>query len=414
MTDYHVQTLKLMRNSETVTRHSLASAMNISLSLVNRLVNDLFGANLIRVMGQVESGGGRPADLLALNPQAGYAVGIDYGEKHQSAVITDLSGRVVHRLFEKVTPTERQTDVVDSLLGLVQTMTAAAGVPVDQVLGLGIGVRDIVDASTGVVYGSGVQPGWGSVWVNFPLRDALRDRTSLPFIVVDDIVRAMGTAEVIHSTKSRGKDIVFILADEGIGMAIMIDGKPFTGFSHIAGEIGHVPVDIQPMCTCGNHGCLCLHAATVPILEKVHQRLTEQPLRSALRQIDPLEIDQVLQAAQQGDKLAYQVLTEAGEYLGRGLAVVVNLLGPQRIVIGGKLAEADAYTQAAYRMIKISALDRASRFVQVERSEMGEVSGPLGAATLALNALFDPGVQNLYHQVSRGVEKRAPKTVSRG
>lgn len=399
--NYHSQALNILRNSRAVTRHHLASEMGISLSLVNRVVNDLLEVDLLNEMGQMESSGGRPAGLLALKSQAGFVIGIDYGDKHQSAVVTDLSGNVVHRSFEKVIPTEKREAVVDSISDLMLRVTAAAGIPQHRILGLGIGVRDIVDASSGIVYGSSGQPDWGSVWADFPLRAALREKIPLPHLIVDDIVRALGTAEAVYSARVRGKDFLFVLADEGIGMAIMINGSPFTGFSHIAGEIGHIPVADAPMCSCGNYGCLCLHAATLPIVEKVNQRIREQPQWSILRQANTLVIDHIIQAANQGDKLAYQALTEAGEYLGKALAMVVNLLGPKHIIIGGKLSEADMYLQAAFRMIKIAALDRASRFVQVERSELDELAGPLGAATLALNAVFEPGERNLLQLAKR-------------
>lgn len=402
--DYFSEILTQLRRSPSITRGMLASAMGISLSLANRLVNELLEVGLISEQGQLESSGGRPANLLALNPRAAYTVGIDYGDIHQSAVLVDLCGKVIAHIYETVTPTEKQAEVVESILDLARRVSAEAGVPPERILGLGVGVRDIVDASTGVVHGNNGQIGWGNVWVDFPLRDALRAKTSYPHLMVDDIVRAMGTAEAIYSTRSTGKDFLFILADEGIGMAIMLDGKPFTGFSHIAGEIGHVPVADGPMCTCGNLGCLCLHAATRPILEKTRGRLKGQPQWSTLRQSEAIEIDQVIQAGAQGDKLAYQALTEAGEYMGKGLAIVVNLLGPQRIVLGGKLSESDGYLQAAHHEIRISALDKASRYVQVERSELGELAGPLGAATLILNALFEPGGRSIL-QLARELNR---------
>jgi predicted NBD/HSP70 family sugar kinase len=398
--DYHALALKLIREAGQCTRSQLAEWLEISLSLVNRLVNDLLSAGLILEMGQLESNGGRPAVLLVLNPDGGYVIGVDYGEKSQSAALVNLAGKRIATITEQAVPTEERQKVVEAILDLVERVTMKGAIPRERILGLGVGIRDIVDASMGMVYGT-PQPGWGSVWVEFPLLEALNKQSSIAHIVVDDIVRALATAETAHLPANE-KDFLFILADQGLGMAIMIDGKPFTGFSHIAGEIGHIPVESGPLCTCGSYGCLSLHADTLSIVAKVRERLDTLPMKSMLSQVENPSIEQVIEAANGGDKLAYQVMTEAGQYLGKALSVVVNLLGPRTIVIGGRLSRAERYVQAAYETIKMTALDRASRFVQVIPSELDETAGPVGAASLALNALFQPGAGNLLRLIQQG------------
>jgi len=116
-------------------------------------------------------------------------------------------------------------------------------------------------------------------------------------------------------------------------------------------------------------------------------------------------IEEVIDAAATGDKLAYQLLTEAGEYFGSALAIVLNLLGPKLVVVGGKLADSNVYLDAAWRMMKLRTLDQASRDVRVERSEQGELAGARGAASLVLDALFSSGSSNILVQGMQPIPK---------
>ncbi len=137
-------------------------------------------------------------------------------------------------------------------------------------------------------------------------------------------------------------------------------------------------------------------ASTTAILARVRQRLTESHIRTILRRSDrEPRIEEVTDAAETGDKLAYQLMTEAGEYFGSALAIVLNLLGPKLVVVGGKLASSNVYLDAAWRMMKLQTLDQASRNVRVERSQLGELGGARGAASLVLDALFSSGGSNI-------------------
>ncbi len=393
----HLAVLRLIREAGQLTRRGIAERTGLSVSLVSRLTNELIGRQLIRDVGKSESDGGRPSDLLALNPRAGYVVGLDVGSTRQRAVIADLRGDVVTSLVE---PTVLSTERDEILLNIEDLIDRAIGqVDLDRgaILGLGLGLRAIVDPTAGVVRNWPNTPAWSPVWSDFPVRDLLAARLPWHHIAVEDTVRALGLAEARYGHGAQEPDFIFVLAGTGIGAAIVLGGLPYLGPNHVSGEIGHIRVaDAALPCKCGNAGCLETVASSPAIVAQALRRLTDSQMLTVLRRKgDRLGIADIVEAGESGDRLAYQILTEAGEYLGSALAVVLNLLGPRLVVAGGPLATSTAFLDATRRMLKLRSLTQASHGVVLERSLLDDLAGARGTATIVLDALFGPHASNL-------------------
>jgi predicted NBD/HSP70 family sugar kinase len=265
-------------------------------------------------------------------------------------------------------------------------------------LGVGIGLREIVDPVSGSIAGGMEGSGWESVWIGRSLKDDLSSIVPYPHILVDDIVRSLGIAESLHGLGSRDKDFVYILVDEnGIGMSFLQNGEPYIGSSHIAGELAHVPVSLEDLpCECGSRGCLSTVISTDAIRKRLWRYLEDTPARSVLRERgEDVTIPEIIQASVEGDKPAISILTESGEFLGRAVAVVLNLLGPELVVLGGTLAKSDYFLEAACRIARLRALQPASVGVQIERSALDDMAAARGAANMVLNAAFKYGEGNI-------------------
>ncbi len=393
--------LQLIRRTGRITRKELARGLGLGASMTSKIVSELFEQRLICEVGRSEPESGRPPDLIALNPEAGYAVGLDISGTHQKVVVVNLCGEVVGSLSESEPIPADQQAVLASLEQLIQRALGLCGMPACAIMGVGIGLRAIVNPLTGTVSSWPETPELAAAWKDFAVRDALKSRWLFPHIIVDDIARTLGTAEKQYGhSQGREADFAFVLADWGIGLALMVNGAPYVGPLQIAGEIGHVPVrNVEIHCNCGNVGCLETVASASAVLKRVRERLAVSGVWSALRdgtdREAELTIERVIASAEAGDKLAFQVLTEAGEYFGLGLAIVVNLFGPELVVVGGSLAKSEAYMAAARRSMRLQVLSKAAPLVRVEASQLDELAGARGAATHVLNALFQPGSLNL-------------------
>ncbi len=388
---YHVDILRQVRQAGHITRRELAAGLGVSLSLVSRATAELLDQGLIMEAGRSEPLGGRPADLLALARDAAYVVGVDAGGDVQRGVVIDLLGTVVAQVVEPGPLPVEYDAILAGLERFVHQAITTAGLPEHAILGLGVGLRGLVDPVEGTVYGGPETHAWADPRTGFRLLDGLATCLSGLEIAIDDSVRTLGLAEAFYGHGAGQRDFVYTLADGGLGMALMIDGRPYLGASRVTGEIGHLIIDGTSVpCYCGNTGCVERLASTEAILREVEQTLAQVPIQSMLtRPGVELTIASVIKAAEQGDKLAYRIVMEAGEYFGAALAVVLNLLGPRLIVMGGAMAASDVYLEAARRVMRLRALGLASRHVQLVRSSLDEFAGARGAATQALNRLFD-------------------------
>jgi predicted NBD/HSP70 family sugar kinase len=395
--DHQLKVLRLIRAAGEITRRDIAGRAGLSPSIVSRVTKELRNQGLVCDEIKSESNGGRPADVLMLRREAGYVIGIAIASNRQQAIVADLRGGVVSVVSEAIPAPGNLEEALAGVESLTDRVLTEAGLGRETILGVGLSLQFIVDTAAGVVYvwpNPATRPG---VCIDLPLRDELAGRLPWHHIIVEDTVRALGIAEAQYGHGSRERDFIFVLADAGIGAAIMLDGMPYLGPTRIAGEIGHIAVSDAPIpCKCGNTGCLNSLASVGAIQTYVRQRLNDAPMLSTLgdRDAGP-SIENIIGEAERGDKLAYQALNEAGEHLGRGMAMMLNILGPRLAVLGGVLATSDVFLDAVRRTVKLRALPQVSRVASVQRSQLGEFGDCHGAANLVLNALFASGSSNV-------------------
>lgn len=399
--------LQKIRQAGQLTRRDLANQLGVGISMMSRLTTELIDGGFLREVGRTSTANGRPSDLLSLNPESGYAVGLDAGGNHLRAVILDLCGNVVTQLSRSGLDMSSRSAIIDHLLEAVTTVLWEAGLGRSDVRGIGISLYGSVDPTSGTVYSWTETPGFYETWKNFNIRQAFLERWTLPHLYVDDVVRTLGMAELLFGQSvCPDEDFVYVLADTGIGAALMIKGQAYVGPSQLAGELGHLPLNRDRIpCSCGNVGCLETISSVYAITNLVERRLREVPMDSALSDSGRTpDILRIIAAAERGDRLAYRVLAEAGEALGRGIAITLNLLGTSQVRMGGILAASNVYFDAAHSAVRLNILSKVAQSLRFERSELDEFAAARGAAGIVLNALFQPGDHNILALAQNAAE----------
>lgn len=203
---------------------------------------------------------------------------------------------------------------------------------------------------------------------------------------------AAALGEHSHGAGRGTRDMVFITVSTGIGGGIIIDGRLYQGISGGAGEIGHMVMDVGgPLCGCGNHGCLEALASGTAIARDATDRIalgTYSSITKFTADGAAITAEAVAAAARQGDPLANDVVSRAAHYLGMGLVSVVNIFNPEKVVIGGGVAQmgemllGPARTVVTEKAFKLSA--DAARIVQ---ARLGGDAGIVGAAVYAQQEL---------------------------
>jgi predicted NBD/HSP70 family sugar kinase len=333
----------------------------------------LTAARLVRVAGDAQSSGGRPASVFAFNENAGLVVVGDLGQTGCHLAVCDLGARP---LAEHTAPLqiEQGPEVV---LGWVKArfgeLLAELGRGWQDVLGVGIGLPGPVDFDTGRPVSPPAMPAWDGVDVPSMFADA----TDMP-VLVDNDARIMALGE--HRAARRAdRHMIFVKLGSGIGAGLIAHGELLRGERGAAGDIGHIVVDpnASEVCRCGNIGCLDAVAGGWAIARRLGDLAPTPP--------------DVVRLARDGQPDAMAEVRRSGRLVGAAVADAVNLLNPTSVVIGGKLAEADEQVFASVReAIYRHSTPVASRHLRIALTELGHMAGVIGAAHMVIDHVLAP------------------------
>jgi glucokinase len=222
-------------------------------------------------------------------------------------------------------------------------------------------------------------------WVGYDLRKRLCE--SLPstyYFALDTFAATLGEA---HFGAGRGiDDFAYVTVSTGIGAGLISGGRLNTGGLGWAGGVGHIivkPGGPRACEACGNYGCLETYAAKQGVLALAEETIRRHPTSHLSRHANALTPQLICEAARDGDEAAICVFRQAGYYLGLGLTSLINIVSPQRVVIGGGIALAgELLLEPARRVVQQSAYPPAHRSAAIVPSELSDLSGAYGAAAM--------------------------------
>ncbi|MEU9309465.1 ROK family protein [Streptomyces sp. NPDC048256] len=331
-----------------LTRLELARRAGLSAAAVTKAVRPLFASGYLVEDADTEarSALGRPANLVRVDGGRALFLGLKLTGDAIFGVLTDLRCRIL--LARRVPLTDRAAKAVLASTAEVvrELLTEADGYGV-RVMGLGIAVSGDVDRGEGVVRYSPFLE-----WRDVPLAELACAVTGLP-VTVDNDVRALTVAEQWFGAGVGLSNFAVVTVGAGVGCGLVVHGRVVAGAHGVAGEIGHVTVDPDgPLCHCGNRGCVEAIAADPAILARIRERTG----------VEVTDTTEAVDLARRGDDHAREAYSRAGEAIGRGIATVANLLGPERVVISGEgLAAYDLFAEQIRSAFAAAAFGSAAR-----------------------------------------------------
>ncbi|MHC5261169.1 ROK family protein [Streptomyces sp. UC4497] len=376
-----------------LSRQELGPLTALSSGSISNVVAELVADGLLEEAGSVESDGGRPRTLLRVAPRSGHLVGVDVGETRVRVELFDLALGELARVDEPLPVATREgqcdaKDVVRLIAAGLTRVLADAEVAPESLLGVGIGVPGIVDASGGggaVVHGQTI--GWDAV----PLEAMLRAPDGLPLelppqlpLFLDNGAKTLGRAEMWFGAGRGARNAVIALIGSGVGACVIADGVPYQGASSSAGEWGHTVLQVGGrVCRCGARGCLEAYVGAEALLARWREAggsWTATDEEGALNEL--LE-----------DPSTAGLLDETAEFLGAGIADLVNLFNPERIVVGGwaGLMLGPRLLAPVRRAAASYALHHPFTQTTVELGRLGPDAVTVGAATLPLARFLETG-----------------------
>ncbi|NUV58612.1 ROK family transcriptional regulator [Streptomyces sp. CAI-85] len=375
-----------------LSRFELGPATGLSSGSISNVVADLVADGLVEEAGSVDSDGGRPRILLRVAPGSGHMIGVDVGETRVRIELFDLTLTELARV-EK--PLEQRRYEVEGIVGHIREgvaeVLAAADIPPERLLGVGIGVPGIIEHTPdrgAVVHGQTI--GWDAV----PLEALLRENSPLPATVpyfIDNGAKTLGQAEMWFGGGRGARNAVVVLFGSGVGASIVTPDVE----QGRAVEWGHLTVRVRGRrCRCGSLGCLEAYAGAEALLD----RWREEGGRPPRGTDEETALSAMLAAAHpadggEPDAVALTLLDETAEYLGAGLSDLINLFQPERILIGGwaGLELGVRFLSAVRRHATAYALRHPAEKVTVELGRLGPDAVTVGAAILPLADFFTRG-----------------------
>jgi glucokinase len=313
-----------------------------------------------------------------------YLVGVDLGGTKILAGVFTTSLKCIGRAKMSTKADRGPETVIERVAHCVQDAVDECDLSLKQVRGIGIGSPGAIDSENGKVMFAG-NLGWKDV----SLKKELEEHLDLPVFLQNDCnVCTLGVHEVELEGKPR--NMVGIFLGTGIGGGLIIEGKLYSGFNRMAGEIGHMLLEINgPKCTCGNKGCWEALASRSALFRQVAQAVKEGQktvLTSMLGDdLKDLRSGDLRKAIKQGDKFVEHIVEEAAKYTGIAVANLINILNPEVIVIGGGLMDAleNEMMPVVVETAREHAFPGADKGMKILASKLGDDAGITGAAVLA-------------------------------
>ncbi len=307
-------------------------------------------------------------------------IAADLGGTRIRAALSDLEGHFLRRL-EWPTEVERGRDaVLERIAALIHEVRG--DLPIEELLGVGVGTPGPMDPRTGTVLAAPNMPGW----IDLPLQDYLQQRLGLPVRLVNDANGAVLGEWVFGAGRGR-QNLVYVTISTGIGGGVITDGHLLLGHRGLAGEVGHMTLRADgPRCNCGNYGCWEALASGTAIARDGAEavRTGHSPLLAELCQGQPERVDarMVGQAARGGDAAAGEIIKQAARYCGVGMVNLLHLYSPEIILVGGGVSRmGELIFQPMRRVVREQAMP-AYRDAPIEAASLGEDMGLLGAVAL--------------------------------
>jgi len=380
---YKNKIIKELYFSHTLSCSDLSAQIETSLPLTTKMLNDLIRDNDIVETGYAPSKGGRRPLMYAVRPDSKYTVAVAMDQLFTRIVIMDMHRQYATAVEKFELHLAKNPDALDILVERISDHISRSGILKDKIVGIGIGMPGFVDSKKGVNY-SFLTEGEREISRH------IMDRVGVPTWIENDS-SLVALAELSFGAARGKKSAMVINLGWGIGLGLILNGELFRGYNGFAGEFSHLPLfSNNKLCSCGKSGCLETEASLLVVVERAMEgirngRVTMLKENQLSKNFDQASMA-VIEAAERGDKFAVELLSESGYNIGRGVAILIHLLNPETIILGGRGASAGKIWQIPIQQaLNEHCIPRLAINTDIEVSGLGYDAELIGAAALVMN-----------------------------
>ncbi|HPH22093.1 MAG TPA: ROK family protein [Haliscomenobacter sp.] len=364
--------IRLLFHHEELSIPELCQFLELSVPTGTKLVEDFEQQSMLVKSGKRESSGGRRPVTYTLNPNMGYVIGIELLLRSFKLNIVNLQREVVYEYESDAFDIADKDAAFRFLLNIVPEIVESRNIPQEKILGVGIGITGRVNHKKGISH--------SYLHFEHPLTEYLQAEWGVP-VFIDNDTHLLAWGENSFGAAQNKENVICVNLNRGLAVSLISNGKLHSGHSGFAGEFGHIfAADNNRLCVCGIKGCLETIVSGLA-LEMAYTAQTGQVL----------PYKKILTLAGKGQFNSAEILSTMGEQLGRSLAVLIDLLNPELVVLGGGFIPVmESMRYAIIRGISMHSLPQLASDCEIKVSTLGDNAGMLGAFAMVFEQVLAP------------------------
>jgi N-acetylglucosamine repressor len=380
--------LRRVRATEGLSRVDLARQLHLAPSTAGIYVDRLITEGFLLERPKADRDLGRPPTLLALNPEGGCFIGVDFEAHNIMATAVDFSQQPLKQIHKTIRPSDSINQIISKIEQAIQQVIVKDHQPL---LGIGVGVPGTVDRSSQIALHYDHIPGWR----NIPLGERLRKRFNVE-VYLENNIRSMALAELWFGQRGL-QNFICLGIRTGIGAGIISEGRLLRGKNNLAGEIRGWLCPVAPFQTFPSPAtsrktwhCQALRPleeiASIPAIIEAVSAAVKKNRSSFFKNTKAIAFADIVVAARHGDETVRRVLENVAQSLAWIICHANTLVSPEKIILAGPLAElGDLFLAPLGKTVERFCSEFGHRIPAISKSELGTFNGALGAAALALH-----------------------------
>ncbi|MCC8173851.1 MAG: ROK family transcriptional regulator [Odoribacter sp.] len=359
---------------------------NMTTPTISRMIDELIEEGWVADRGQGASIGGKRPHIFSLNPDAAYVIGVDVGRIYLKIAIFNLRKEVIGeiKIFSSIleynkTNEENITYIKQKIAQSLQELN----IPYNKIKVAGFAIPGLIDnEGTSYTY---------FVYDDKNIQSVLEQELGIP-VFIDNDSKIMAMAEHTFGVAKGIANALCISVNECIGLGMILNSVPYTGYKGMAGEFGHIRISgLNDQCYCGKMGCLETVASGRAIIKSANEAIGNG-INTAINSIangKEVTLETIIKAAKQDDMFAIDLLQAAGEKIGEGISTLIHLYNPQVLVIGGEIVDAgDLITAPIQQILNKYTLTRLKNQCEIKLSNLNTHSTIMGTLMVVMKNLY--------------------------
>lgn len=369
-----------------VARPEISKQTGLSLSSITNIVTYLLDKGLVAETGTVDSKDvGRKATLIRFNPSTFNVISVNIEANKIDMALTDLSGEILELRQINVGRLMKDYEILNAVKKEVSQLIDSGSRHGADVAGIGIGVSGLVQESGILTISSSMR------WKGLSIKEQFENTFHIPvYIQNNSKTKALWALRSYIGDEDR--NVIFLDLTMGVGIISLFENKINEA---VKGEFGHTTVKKDgPLCFCGNHGCLEIMCSVDTVVNSCSELLDKGKCKILKGLLEgyktTLDYDLVLEAHQKGDQDVMQILLECGQYLGIGIANIINIFNPQRLIINGDiLLKSEFIYETAIKEASSRAYEQFLADMKYQKVEIGDKESIKGVSLYVTDKLFE-------------------------